>query len=156
MFKSPILNQKLLEAIAGLGHTDKIAILDAGCPRPVNAICVDLANTRDVPTIETVLELITRAMIYEKAEVARGQADFNPELHKKIYSLIKRCDVEIVDTDLMMEKIQKECKVAVRTGAYEPWGNIMLTCGVDAPKWFNKPGIVIPDFYKERAAYNGD
>jgi D-ribose pyranase len=156
MFKGPILNQKLLEVIAGLGHTDKIAILDAGCPRPDNAVCVDLAITQDVPTIEMALELITRAMIYEKAEVAEGQAAFNPELHNKICSLIKRCDVDIVDTDLMMDKIRKECKAVVRTGAYQPWGNIILTCGVDAPKWFNQKGVVIPDFYKERAAYSGD
>ena len=156
MLKVPILNSSLLSAIAGLGHMDRLAIADAGCPRPSHATCVDLAIMQDVPTIEMMLDLITSQMIYEKAQVAQGQQTYNPALYRKIRERIKRCELELVETDLLMELIQKECKVIVRTGAYEPWGNIILTCGVDAPKWFSKPEVVAPDFYKKRIAYTGD
>ena len=156
MLKGPILNAALLHALAGLGHMDQLAIIDAGCPRPSHAVCIDLAITQDLPAIETVLDLITAQMIYEKAQVAQGQKEYNPSLYDKIKARIKRCELELVDTDQMMEKIQTECKVVVRTGAFEPWGNIILTCGVDAPKWFSKPKIVVPEFYKDRVAYKED
>jgi simple sugar transport system permease protein/D-ribose pyranase len=38
----------------------------------------------------------------------------------------------------------------VRTGAFDPWGNILLYSGVDVPKWFAKPGVHVPDYYADR------
>ena len=44
-------------------------------------------------------------------------------------------------------------KYIVRTGAFEPWGNVILRSGVDAPIWFQKPGTITPDYYSDRAGY---
>jgi D-ribose pyranase len=43
-----------------------------------------------------------------------------------------------------------KAKVIVRTGAFDPWGNILLYSGVDVPAWFSKPGIVAPDYYAKK------
>lgn len=153
MKKGPILNQALSAAIAGLGHMDCVAVMDAGCPRPADATVVDLAITQDMPGIEFVLELLTKELIYEKVEVASAQREFNPLLYRNITKIIKRCPVDIVGSDELMHRIQTECKLVVRTGAFSPWGNVILTCGVDAPKWFSKPEVITPEFYRSRVEY---
>ena len=43
-----------------------------------------------------------------------------------------------------------KAKVIVRTGAFDPWGNILLYSGVDVPAWFAKPGVVAPDYYAKK------
>jgi D-ribose pyranase len=43
-----------------------------------------------------------------------------------------------------------KAKVIVRTGAFDPWGNILLYSGVDVPAWFSKPGVVAPDYYAKK------
>ena len=44
----------------------------------------------------------------------------------------------------------------VRTGAFEPWGNLALRSGVDAPIWFQKPGTIVPGYYEKRASYKDE
>ena len=43
-----------------------------------------------------------------------------------------------------------KAKVIVRTGAFDPWGNILLYSGVDVPAWFSKEGVVAPDYYEKK------
>lgn len=43
-----------------------------------------------------------------------------------------------------------KAKAIVRTGAFDPWGNILLYSGVDVPAWFSKPGLVAPDYYAKK------
>jgi hypothetical protein len=38
----------------------------------------------------------------------------------------------------------------VRTGAFDPWGNILLYSGVDVLAWFSKPGVKAPDYYAKK------
>ncbi len=45
---------------------------------------------------------------------------------------------------------QPQKRVIVRTGAFDPWGNILLYSGVDVPAWFSKPGVVAPDYYAKK------
>lgn len=154
MKKGKILNRQLNEAIAGMGHGDILIISDAGFPIPDSGVKrVDLAVTRDIPDIMTVLELITDDFIYEKCIVAEEQRLYNPPLHTKVQKAIDRCKVETIPHSEIMENFPKKVKVIVRTGAFEPWGNIILYSGVDAPAWFQKEGTVIPNYYEERAGY---
>ena len=50
----------------------------------------------------------------------------------------------------ILSQMAQEAKVIVRTGAFDPWGNIGLYCGVDVPKWFAANHIVAPDYYASR------
>jgi D-ribose pyranose/furanose isomerase RbsD len=156
MKKYGILNRKLNDALAALGHGDICMITDAGFPLPYDAqpgtISVDLAIAQDLPDIPTVLRLVNDEIIYEECYVATFQRDYNPVLHDAVKSVVKRCDVVPIEH----EKIQDmgtRAKVIIRTGGFSPWGNIALVSGIKAPVWFAKPDVVTPDFYKERVAY---
>ena len=50
----------------------------------------------------------------------------------------------------ILGEMAAKAKVIVRTGAFDPWGNILLYSGVDVPQWFSKPGVVAPDYYAKK------
>ena len=60
MKKIGTLNSRLSKVIAEMGHTDTLAVADAGLPIPDETERIDLALTRGVPgflqTLQTVLE----------------------------------------------------------------------------------------------------
>lgn len=156
MKKFGILNRKLNDALAALGHGDILIITDAGFPLPYEAqpgtISVDLAIAQDLPDIPTILRLINDEIIYEECYVASNQEEYNPLLHEEIKSIVKRCSVEVIELEKLM-LMGKRAKVIVRTGAFSPWGNIALISGVKAPAWFSKPGVKVPDFYTARFSF---
>lgn len=154
MKKGAILNRALNNAIAAMGHGDLLVIGDAGYPtRLDNVIAVDLAITKDYPDIITILQLLKEDFIYENCYVAEEQKLYNPLHHEKILNEIDRCAVELVPHAQFMEDYAKRAKVIIRTGSFEPWGNIALVSGVDAPIWFQKEGTIAPDYYEQRASY---
>ncbi len=54
--------------------------------------------------------------------------------------------------EAILGEMAAKAKVIVRTGAFDPWGNILLYSGVDVPRWFDKPGVVAPDYYARKLA----
>lgn len=158
MKKHGILNKKLMEAIADMGHTEIMVIGDAGIPIPRPEQRVDLAIAEDMPTIAEVLDLIMDEMIFEKVVVAEEQKLYNPVHFAKVGQLVKN-RYETMETDTMphaefFEEYLPKAKYIVRTGNLMPWGNVVLVAGIDAKKWFEKEGAVTPDYYAERASYD--
>ena len=154
MRKGKILNGALNEAIDCMGHGDIMIIADAGLPIPQNiAKRVDLAITMDYPDVITILELVIEDFIYEKCLVAEEQKLYNPVMFNRVSSLIDRCQVETVPHAQIRESLRNKARVMVRTGSFMPWGNVVLYSGIDAPMWFKKEGVIIPEYYKERAGY---
>lgn len=152
MKKSRILSKPLNDAIAAMGHGDFIIISDAGFPIPAEKR-VDLAIEADKPGILEILELIISDFIYERVIVAEEQKENNPNLFSAVDTLCDRCEVETIPHAELIEQYPAKAKFIVRTGAFEPWGNVILCSGVDAPEWFKKPGTKVPTYYEERASY---
>lgn len=151
MRKTPILNSALNEAINMMGHTDIMIIADAGLPIPEHtAKVVDLAITKDYPDILTILGLVVGDLIYEKCVVAEEQKMYNPLMYGEVGKIISACLVETVPHTEIMDGLRNKAKVIVRTGAFMPWGNVVLYSGIDAPTWFEKEGVITPDYYQER------
>lgn len=148
MFRGPILNNELMYAIASMGHTDLMIVCDAGFPIPDGAWRIDLAVVQDVPDLETVLSAIAQVMIVEKVGYAAEMAENNPPLHDTVHRLFPTSDVEPVPHSAILGEMAHRAKVIVRTGAFDPWGNILLYGGVDAPIWFSKPGVKVPAAYQ--------
>jgi simple sugar transport system permease protein/D-ribose pyranase len=148
MFRGPILNNELMYAIASMGHTDLMIVCDAGFPIPENAWRIDLAVVQNVPDLQTVLAAIAQVMIVEKVSYASEMAENNPPLHDTVHRLFPISDVEPVPHATILGEMAQRAKVIVRTGAFDPWGNILLYGGVNAPLWFDKPGVKTPDAYK--------
>ncbi|MEQ8702126.1 MAG: RbsD/FucU family protein, partial [Bauldia litoralis] len=141
---------ELNHAIASMGHGDLMIVCDAGFPVPSSAWRIDLAITPDVPDLETVLTPIAEAFIAEKVSYADTLPVHNAPLLKKIERLFAGADFEPVTHEAILGEMAARAKVIVRTGAFDPWGNILLYSGVDVPAWFSKEGVVAPDYYARK------
>ncbi len=149
MKRSKILNAELSHAIATMGHGDLMIVCDAGFPIPDSVWRIDLAIKQDLPDLETVLSLIVEDFIAEKVSYANEMAANNPVLLDKVKRLFPDADHAPIPHTEILGGIARQAKVIVRTGAFDPWGNILLYSGVDVPKWFSKPQTVVPDVYKK-------
>ena len=94
-------------------------------------------------------------LIYEKCIVANEQKDYNPEHYKKVCNCSERCDVITIPHSELL-KYSHEAKYIVRTGAFKPWGNVVLYSGVDASLWFKKKGVKTPNYYEKRVNFKGE
>ncbi|MBP7690638.1 MAG: D-ribose pyranase [Anaerolineales bacterium] len=147
MNRGPILNSELSHAIASMGHGDLMIVCDAGFPIPSSTWRIDLALVQDVPDLETVLTAISQAFIAEKVAYAGEMADNNPVLLNKVKRIFAGSDFSTVPHQQILTEMAATAKCIVRTGAYDPWGNILLYSGVDVPLWFSKPGTIAPEYY---------
>ncbi len=150
MYRGQLLNSELLSAIGLMGHGDLMMVCDAGFPIPSSAWRIDLAVVPDVPDMETVLSAIAGAFIAEKVSYAAEMTQNNPPLAALVHRIFTDCDYEPIPHATILNEMAAKAKVIVRTGAFEPWGNILLYSGVDAPVWFSKPGLNVPDSYRRR------
>lgn len=150
MNRGPILNAELSHAIAKMGHGDLMLVCDAGFPIPNNAWRIDLALVQDVPDLETVLTAISGSFIAERVAYAAEMAENNPLLLERVQRIFAGSEYSTLPHEQILGEMARQAKVIVRTGAFDPWGNILLYSGVDVPRWFSKPGTIAPDYYADR------
>lgn len=148
MFRGPILNNELMYAIASMGHTDLMIVCDAGFPIPRGAWRIDLALVQDVPDLETVLSAIAGVFVAERVSYAAEMAENNAPLLEKVKRLFPISDLDPIPHAQILGEMAAKAKVIVRTGAFDPWGNILLYSGVNAPLWFDKPDVRTPVAYQ--------
>ena len=148
--RNHLLNAQLSHAIASMGHGDLMIVCDAGFPIPSTAWRIDLAIVPDVPDLETVLAPIAQFLITERVAYADTLPVHNAPLLAKIKRLFAGADFEPVKHEAILSEMAAKAKVIVRTGAFDPWGNILLYSGVDVPAWFSKEGVVAPDYYTKK------
>jgi len=148
--RNHLLNAQLSHAIASMGHGDLMIVCDAGFPIPSTAWRIDLAIVPDVPDLETVLAPIAQNLITERVAYADTLPVHNAPLLAKIKRLFAGADFEPVKHEAILSEMAAKAKVIVRTGAFDPWGNILLYSGVDVPAWFSKEGVVAPDYYTKK------
>ncbi len=150
MQRGRLLNSELNYAIGSMGHGDLMIVCDAGFPIPSSAWRIDLALVPDVPDLETVLAAVAGSFIAEKVSYAAEMAENNPPLLAKVQRLFPDSDHAPIPHAAILNEMAAKAKVIVRTGAFDPWGNILLYSGVDAPVWFAKPGLKVPEVYRRR------
>jgi simple sugar transport system permease protein/D-ribose pyranase len=150
MNRNRLLNAELAHAIASLGHGDLMIVCDAGFPVPLSARRIDLALAPDIPDLETVLSVIAENFIAERVSHADTLPAHNPPLLAKLQRIFADADFVPEKHEDILGPLAAKAKVVVRTGAFDPWGNILLYSGVDVPAWFAKPGVVAPDYYARK------
>ncbi len=150
MNRGKLLNSELNYAIASMGHGDLMIVCDAGFPIPADVWRIDLAIVQDVPDLETVLTAVSDAFIAEKVSYASEMAENNPPLLETVQRIFAASDHDPIPHETILNEMAVQAKVIVRTGAFDPWGNILLYSGVDAPVWFARPGVVVPEVYAKR------
>lgn len=147
MKRGTILNAELNHAIASMGHGDLMIVCDAGFPIPDDAWRIDLAIKPDLPDLETILTLINEDFITEKVAYAAEMGENNPPLLEKVKRIFPDAEHATVPHAEILGGIANKAKVIVRTGALDPWGNILLYSGVDVNAFFAKPGVKVPPEY---------
>ncbi len=137
MYKSRLFNSEIIQILSKMGHTDQIAIGDAGLPIPENVKRIDLALTFGLPSFLQVFESVSESMQIEKVILAEEIFEHNPEIHKKILEQIQQVEkfqknkIDITYITHEMLKIQtNKCKAVIRTGECSPYANIVLQSGV--------------------------
>jgi len=150
MKRGKLLNSDLNCAIASMGHGDLMIVCDAGFPIPPESWRIDLSITRDIPDLKTVLSAISEDLIVEKVAYADTLPDHNPMLLQTVRALFEDADHDMISHQMILQEMAAQAKVIVRSGAFDPWGNILLYSGVDVPEWFSKPGTVAPPEYARK------
>lgn len=150
MKRHGILNAPLSGALATLGHTDLILVVDAGFPIPSGANRIDLAVTENLPDLRTVLRLIADEIVVEGVVRADDVTTNNPLLDEWLHATFDGAEFTTRTHAEVLGELARQAKAIVRTGAFEPWGNVGLFCGVDVPKWFTGEGVIAPDYYASK------
>ena len=150
--KPKIINAELNHMLASMGHTDVLMVTDAGFPIPRDAWLVDLSVTRNVPELVPILSIISDVFIAERLIYADYVPQHNPKLHEALSGMFDGSVHETVPHETMLTDMAKQAKGFVRTGGYDPWGNIALVAGVDLAEWFDREGTSMPGVYEERAS----
>ncbi|PPL15868.1 D-ribose pyranase [Microterricola pindariensis] len=150
MKRNGILNAELSGALGTLGHTDLILIVDAGFPIPRDAHRIDLAIAANLPDLRQVISLIAEEIIVEGVVRADDVPSNNPRLDDWLKERFADAEFTTRPHAEVLGELAKQAKVIVRTGAFEPWGNIGLFCGVDVPRWFGGDGVIAPDYYASK------
>jgi D-ribose pyranase len=150
MKRTGILNAPLSGALATLGHTDLVLVVDAGFPIPREANRIDLAIAENLPDLRTVLALIADELVVEGVVRADDVPSNNPRLDEWLQATFTGAEFTTRTHAEVLGELARQAKVIVRTGAFEPWGNIGLYCGVDVPKWFGGDGVIAPDYYASK------
>ncbi len=129
MKKIGTLNQPISAVIAGLGHTNTVAIADAGLPIPAGPERIDLALTKGVPTFLQTLDVVLAEMQVEKAIVAAEMLEVSPDLYAAVQKRLGDTPIETV-THLIFKHQTESAKAVIRTGEFTPYANIILVSGV--------------------------
>ena len=128
--KLGILNSDIAKVLTDLGHTDKIAIGDAGLPIPDGVKKIDLAIALSDPSFIKVLKVVLGDMKVEEVVLAE-------EIKEQNASQLKAIEAELVEEERItyvsheeFKQQLKDVKAVIRTGEATPYSNIILQSGV--------------------------
>jgi D-ribose pyranase len=127
--KIGLLNKDLSEVIAGMGHTQRLVVCDAGLPIQAGVRRIDLAIKAGLPGFIETLEAILGELQVEKFIIAQEINDRNPLTKKQILDLLPSADYEEVPHESFKE-LTNTAVAIVRTGEFSAFANIILISGV--------------------------
>lgn len=128
MKKIGIINQPIAAVIGGLGHTDTIAIADAGLPIPAATQRIDLALTRGVPSFLETLRVVLAELFVEKAIVAEEMQSVSPQMYAALVEVLGDTPIELVP-HVEFKRETAVTKAIIRTGEFTPYANVILVAG---------------------------
>lgn len=130
MKSNGLLNPEILQEVASAGHTQLIAIGDAGLPIPPNVKRIDVSVVPGLPSFAGVLQAVCGEMVVEAYTYAEEAHLANPE----IVQAMKRMMPGIPGHTLSHEDFKillQRANVVIRTGECSSYANVILTAGVN-------------------------
>ena len=140
MKKIGILNKELSGEIAGMGHTDKMLITDAGFPIPKHIKRIDLALVNGIPSLIQILKAILTEMIIEEIIICENAKEDSPGFLNKLRELLPNQKFRFVDWEEFV-KNSEQSKCAVRTAEFTAYANIIIIAASGIEKY--KKGLDI-------------
>lgn len=132
MKKTALLNIALSQAVASLGHGDRVVIGDAGMPVPPGTPLVDLAVTPGVPAFVSVLQSLLSEMQVESHVLAEETLTAQPPALAELERLT--ADGALGPRQLVshaeLKTLCQGARVQIRTGECQPYTNLILVAGV--------------------------
>ncbi len=132
MKKTALLNIALSQAVASLGHGDRVVIGDAGMPVPPGTPLVDLAVTPGVPDFVSVLQALLSEMQVESHVLAEESLAAQPPALAELERLT--ADGALGPRQLVshaeLKALCQGARVQIRTGECQPYTNLILVAGV--------------------------
>lgn len=129
MKKTGVINTALSSVISDMGHTDQLAIGDAGMPVPDATPKIDLAVSANLPSFISVLKNVLLEMEVQEIILANEIQTWNP----RQLTAIQQIFPDTLTTFIPHEEMKKDLantKAFVRTGEMTPYSNIILVSGV--------------------------
>ncbi|GAC1037483.1 D-ribose pyranase [Pseudomonas sp. No.117] len=132
MKKTALLNIALSQAVASLGHGDRVVIGDAGMPVPPGTPLVDLAVTPGVPDFVSVLQALLSEMQVGSHVLAEESLAAQPPALAELERLT--ADGALGPRQLVshaeLKALCQGARVQIRTGECQPYTNLILVAGV--------------------------
>src|SRR5690554_554997 len=127
MRRQGILNPQLARVLSEMGHTDGLAIADAGLPIPKGVERIDLAFLPGHPPFLAVLDGVLAELSVEGALMAEEVQAANPRVWRAVCD---RLDVPVtyVAHEMFKERLAS-VRAVVRTGECTPYANVILFSG---------------------------
>lgn len=125
-----MLNSHISKILSDLGHTDMIAIADAGLPVPDGVLKIDLALKLGTPSFREVVEAIAEDMVIEKVIVAEEMREGNPVAMQFITEKFGEEAINASVSHEQFKALTRQVKAVIRTGEATPYANCILQSGV--------------------------
>jgi D-ribose pyranase len=124
------LNREVSRVLAGMGHTDSLAIADCGLAVPDGVECIDLSIGLGDPTFLRVLDSVLADFKAERAVFASEAKDHNAAVAARASRLSdEQVQVNFV-THQALKELTRRVRAVIRTGEATPYANVVLYSGV--------------------------
>jgi D-ribose pyranase len=127
--KSGVLNHRLAEVIALMGHGDMLVVADAGLPVPPNVERIDLAVSAGIPGVVQVTEAVAGELQVERIVIATELESRDQDLARQFTSIFPGAQLESL-THTEFKRLTERARAIVRTGECTPYANIAIVSGV--------------------------
>ena len=135
MYEVGMLNRDIVRFLVQQGHTDRFMICDAGFAIPASVPTIDLSITKNLPTIETVIEELLKSFSVEKIIISDSMVEASPSKYALVRKLFESSvDCESVSQD-ELRNLSKTVKFAIRTGDFTAYSNVLIVSG-PGNRWF--------------------
>lgn len=129
MKKNELLNQDISFVIAGMGHSDTLAICDAGLPIPLSTRRIDLALTKNIPTFLDTVKSVASELKVQSIIIAKETSEVSPEIYTGLLSIFKGVEIKLVSHE-QLKVLTETARAVIRTGEFTPYANVILVSGV--------------------------
>lgn len=129
MKKHGILNSSIAKVLADMGHTDSIAIGDAGLPIPLDVEKIDVALREGLPSFLDTFNAVSDDMHIETLILAEEIKTENPKILEAIRKRAPKVDIVFVLHERFKELLSNT-RAVVRTGEVTPYANVIMVSGV--------------------------